>query len=41
MASDLELAYTQQLLEGCLIAFTASTSKGVDPADATSYIFSC
>jgi len=41
MASVLELVHTQQLLEGCLIALTASTSKGLDPADATSYVFSC
>ena len=40
MASVLELARAQQLLEGCLIAFTASTSKGLDPADATSYLYS-
>jgi hypothetical protein len=41
MASVLELACAQQLLEGCLITLTASTSKGLDPADATSYVFSC
>lgn len=37
MASVLELAHAQQLLDGCLNTFTASTSKGLDPADATSY----
>jgi hypothetical protein len=37
MASVLELVPAQQLLEGCLITVTASTSKGLDPADATSY----
>ena len=41
MASVLELVRAQQLLEGCLVTLTASTSKGLDPADATSYIFSC
>ena len=41
MASVLELVCAQQLLEGCFIALTASTSKGLDPADAISYIFSC
>ncbi len=39
MASVLELAHAQQLLEGCLITLTASTSKGLDPADATSYLY--
>ena len=40
MASVLELAHAQQLLDGCLNTFTASTSKGLDPADATSYKYS-
>lgn len=40
MASVLELAHAQQLLEGCLNTLTASTSKGLDPADATSYLYS-
>jgi hypothetical protein len=39
MASVLELVCAQQLLEGCLITLTASTSKGLDPADATSYVY--
>ena len=39
MASAQELAHAQQLLEGCLVAFAASTSKGVDPTDAISYLF--
>ena len=40
MASVLELVRAQQLLEGCLVTLTASTSKGLDPADATSYLYS-
>ena len=40
MASVLELDHARQLLEGCLNTFTASTSKGLDPADATSYSYS-
>jgi hypothetical protein len=40
MASVLELVHAQKLLEGFLIALTASTSKGLDPADATSYLYS-
>jgi hypothetical protein len=39
MASVLELVHAQQLLEGCLVTLTASTSKGLDPADATSYLY--
>ena len=39
MASVLELVCAQQLLEGCLITLSASTSKGLDPADATSYLY--
>lgn len=41
MASVLELVRAQQLLEGCLVTLTASTSKGLDPADATSYVLNC
>jgi hypothetical protein len=40
MASVPELVHAQQLLDGCLITLTASTSKGLDPADATSYVYS-
>ena len=39
MASVLELVHAQQLLEGCLVTLTASTSKGLAPADATSYLY--
>ena len=38
MASVQELAHTQRLLEGRLIALAASTSKGLDPTDANSYL---
>jgi hypothetical protein len=39
MASVLELVSAQQLLEDCLNTLTPSTSKGLDPADATSYVY--
>ena len=39
MASVQELVHAQQLLEGCLFTLTASSSKGLDPADATSYLY--
>ncbi len=41
MASVQELAHTQWLLDGHLTALAASTSKGLDPTNANSYLFCC
>ncbi len=41
MASVQELACAQRLLDGRLNTLAASTSKGLDPTNANSYLFCC